>query len=113
VVVSTDDDGKAKVVSGEKNALVWRTSVDFPRSLLQMVISGVHYLLYDPISEAAHFRMIIVMTLNVGYFFAVLSGIFWGEVVFGRLIVLGHIISTTGAKVETEDIIVRDDRDIK
>jgi hypothetical protein len=46
VVVSTNDDGKAKVVSGGKNLLVWRTSVDFPRSLLQMVISGINYLLY-------------------------------------------------------------------
>lgn len=45
VIVSTDDDGKVKVVSGGKNAHVWRTSVDFPRSFLQMVISGVHYLL--------------------------------------------------------------------
>lgn len=46
VVVSTSDDGKAKVVSGGKNLLVWRTSVDIPRSLLQMVISGINYLLY-------------------------------------------------------------------
>lgn len=47
VVISTNDDGKAKVVSGGKNLLVWRTSVDIPRSLLQMVISGINYLLYD------------------------------------------------------------------
>ena len=46
VVVNTNDEGKVKVVSGGKNALVWRTSVDIPRSFLQMVISGVNYLLY-------------------------------------------------------------------
>src|SRR5271154_7159808 len=46
VVVSSQDDGKVKVVSGGRNVLVWRTSVDVPRSLLQMVSSGVNYLLY-------------------------------------------------------------------
>jgi len=46
VVVTTQDNGRVKVVTGEKNARIWRTSVDFPRSLLQMVISGVNYLLY-------------------------------------------------------------------
>ena len=46
VVVSTNDDGKVKVVSGGQNVRVWRTSVDIPRSFLQMVNSGVHYLLY-------------------------------------------------------------------
>jgi hypothetical protein len=51
VVVSTNDDGKVKVVSGGKNVLVWRTSVDFPRSLLQMVISGINYLLYLVLSN--------------------------------------------------------------
>lgn len=48
VVVSTDDDGKVKVVSGGRNILVWRTSVDIPRSFLQMVSSGINYLLYIP-----------------------------------------------------------------
>ena len=47
VVVSSDDDGKVKVVSGGKNVLVWRTYVDVPRSLLQVVNSGVNYLLYE------------------------------------------------------------------
>ena len=46
VVVSSNDDGKVKVVSGGKNVLVWRTSVDVPRSLLQVLSSGVNYLLY-------------------------------------------------------------------
>jgi hypothetical protein len=31
-------------------------------------------------------RMIAVMTLNVGYFFAVLAGLFLGEFAFGRFI---------------------------
>jgi hypothetical protein len=30
--------------------------------------------------------MIAVMTLNVGYFFAVLAGLFFGELGFGRFI---------------------------
>jgi len=41
-------------------------------------------------------RMIIVMTMNVGYFFAVLAGIFFGELVFGRWITGGHLRSSTG-----------------
>jgi len=90
VVVNSQDDGKVKIVSGGRNALVWRTSVDVPRSLLQMVSSGVNYLL-----------MIIVMTLNVGFFFAVLGGVLFGELFFGRLIASGHIRSATGANIET------------
>jgi hypothetical protein len=31
-------------------------------------------------------RMIAVMTLNIGYFFAVLAGLFFGEFAFGRFI---------------------------
>jgi hypothetical protein len=46
-------------------------------------------------------RMIIVMTMNVGYFFAVLAGIFVGELGFGRLITSGHVRASTGANVET------------
>jgi len=41
-------------------------------------------------------RMIIVMTMNVGYFFAVLAGIFFGELVFGRWITGAHLRSPTG-----------------
>jgi hypothetical protein len=33
--------------------------------------------------------MIAVMTLNVGWFFAVLGGIFFGELVFGRYSAVG------------------------
>lgn len=55
-----------------------------------------------PLSMRANvFRMIIVMTLNVGYFFAVLGGILFGELIFGRLISSGHIRSATGANIET------------
>lgn len=45
--------------------------------------------------------MIIVMTMNVGYFFAVLSGIFAGELVFGRLITSAHVGPSTGANIKT------------
>jgi len=89
VVVSSDDDGKVRVVSGGQNAHVWRTSVDIPRAFLQMVNSGVAYLL-----------MIIVMTMNVGYFFAVLSGIFFGELIFGRWASGHHVSSATGTNSE-------------
>lgn len=34
-------------------------------------------------------RMIAVMTLNVGYFFAILGGIFFGELLFGRFVGVG------------------------
>lgn len=42
-----------------------------------------------------------MMTMNVGYFFAVLAGIFFGELFFGRLITSGHVRAATGANVET------------
>jgi hypothetical protein len=45
VVISSFDDGNVRVISGGKNAQVWRTSVDFPRAFLQMVVQGVAYLL--------------------------------------------------------------------
>jgi len=45
--------------------------------------------------------MVIVMTMNVGYFFAVLAGIFVGELGFGRLISSGHARTATGANVES------------
>lgn len=48
VIVSTNDDGKVKVVSGGQNVLIWRTSVDFPRAFIQMINMGVNYLLYIP-----------------------------------------------------------------
>lgn len=43
--------------------------------------------------------MIIVMTMNVGYFFSVLGGIFVGELVFGRLMSGGHVRAATGTQV--------------
>ncbi|RUS31713.1 Ctr copper transporter [Jimgerdemannia flammicorona] len=49
----------------------WR--VDLLRSLFVLLQTFLGYLL-----------MLVVMTLNVGYFFAVLLGVFVGEVVFGR-----------------------------
>jgi hypothetical protein len=45
IVISSQDDGKVKVVSGGKNVLLWHTFVDIPRSFLQFVSSGVQYLL--------------------------------------------------------------------
>lgn len=46
--------------------------------------------------------MIIVMTLNVGYFFAVLAGIFVGELIFGRLISSSH--SRTAKESESTNL---------
>jgi hypothetical protein len=51
--------------------------------------------------QANVFRMITVMTLNVGYFFAVLGGVLFGELIFGRFISSGHIRSATGANIES------------
>ncbi|BFZ58570.1 hypothetical protein PYCC9005_005634 [Savitreella phatthalungensis] len=51
----------------------WRLTVDVPRGLLHFLYAGLGYLL-----------MLIVMTGNAGYFFAVLVGLFIGETAFGR-----------------------------
>ncbi|TGZ82648.1 Ctr-domain-containing protein [Ascodesmis nigricans] len=51
----------------------WRWSVDLPRALFQVVLTGISYLL-----------MLAVMTMNVGYFMSVLAGFFVGELAVGR-----------------------------
>ncbi|KAI0147507.1 Ctr copper transporter [Xylariaceae sp. FL1272] len=51
----------------------WRLSVDPLRAAIDTVIAGVGYLL-----------MLAVMTLNVGYFIAVLFGTFAGSLLVGR-----------------------------
>ncbi|OJJ46061.1 hypothetical protein ASPZODRAFT_152292 [Penicilliopsis zonata CBS 506.65] len=53
----------------------WRLSVDLPRALIFLCISGVSYLL-----------MLAVMTMNVGYFCSVLAGAFLGDLAVGRYI---------------------------
>ncbi|KAJ5684888.1 Ctr copper transporter [Penicillium maclennaniae] len=60
--------------SREKLIQTWRLSVNLPRAALRMLNQGISYLL-----------MIAVMTMNVGFFFAVLVGYFVGELVFGRV----------------------------
>ncbi|KAJ5619345.1 Ctr copper transporter [Penicillium lagena] len=52
----------------------WRVSVNLPRAALRTISQGIAYLL-----------MIAVMTMNVGFFFAVLVGYFMGELIFSRL----------------------------
>ncbi|BFZ64168.1 hypothetical protein YB2330_005307 [Saitoella coloradoensis] len=93
VTASEKQDGEARagsVSSGDTVAsfptsaqayklLPWRMSVDVPRALIQFVIAGVQYLL-----------MLAVMTMNVGYFFAVLGGIFFGELIVGRYTAAFH-----------------------
>ncbi|KAH8703993.1 Ctr copper transporter [Talaromyces proteolyticus] len=51
----------------------WRLSVNLPRAILAYVVQSIAYLL-----------MILVMTMNVGLFFAVTIGFFFGELFFGR-----------------------------
>ncbi|PWY83443.1 copper transporter family protein [Aspergillus heteromorphus CBS 117.55] len=67
---------KVRVVRTVTHApLPWRFSVDLPRALIFLVITGVSYLL-----------MLAVMTMNVGYFCSVLTGAFLGELAVGRFI---------------------------
>ncbi|MCJ1284909.1 hypothetical protein MMC26_004246 [Xylographa opegraphella] len=67
-------DGGKERVDRKQTVEVWRTSVNLPRAALTTVIQGIAYLL-----------MIAVMTMNVGFFFAVLVGYFMGELSFKRL----------------------------
>jgi copper transporter 1 len=61
------------VQAAPRGAVPWRFSVDVPRGALVAVQAGVIYLL-----------MVAVMTMNVGYFMAVLAGTLVGEVAVGR-----------------------------
>jgi hypothetical protein len=61
------------VQAPQKGPVPWRLSVDAPRAGLVTVQAGVMYLL-----------MVAVMTMNVGYFMAVLAGTLLGEMAVGR-----------------------------
>lgn len=108
--VSTDADAKSALLvsaSGvEEDVRVvrrhlratppWRLSVDLPRAIIVTVIAGMGYLLYVGDAEIYHvgvpyreltgrlYRMLAVMTYNVGYFLSVLGGVFLGELFVGR-----------------------------
>ncbi|PWY90462.1 copper transporter family protein [Aspergillus sclerotioniger CBS 115572] len=67
---------KVKVVRKlSHQPLPWRFSVDLPRAIMYLFITGVSYLL-----------MLAVMTMNVGYFCSVLAGAFLGELAVGRFV---------------------------
>ncbi|KAI9163275.1 putative copper transporter crmD [Paramyrothecium foliicola] len=57
----------------------WRLTVDPVRAILDVIIVGVGYML-----------MLAVMTMNVGYFFSVLAGVFVGSLAVGRFSKLDH-----------------------
>ncbi|KAI5867787.1 Ctr copper transporter [Durotheca rogersii] len=57
----------------------WRLSVDPLRAALDTCITGVSYL-----------SMLAVMTMNVGYFLAVLGGTFLGSLLVGRFYSVEH-----------------------
>lgn len=81
-----------KVVKRTSRAVTpFRISVDGPRAVYTLVLTGVGYLLYVNVEvkgplmqELTEFRMLAVMTMNVGYFLSVLAGVFLGELAFGR-----------------------------
>jgi hypothetical protein len=79
----------------KKRPAPWRLSVDLPRALLDTLLAFVGYLLevYPLRCYFADclldFRMLAVMTLNVGYFLSVLSGIYLGSMIAGRYSILG------------------------
>ncbi|KAI5921891.1 Ctr copper transporter family-domain-containing protein [Camillea tinctor] len=74
--ILTENGIEQNVMVVQKNTIharPWRLSVDPLRALLDTLIAGVGYLL-----------MLAVMTLNVGYFLAVLGGTFLGSLLVGR-----------------------------
>jgi Ctr copper transporter family len=68
-----DDDEKVKLNLAGPCLRPWRFSTDGPRAMLDTVVVGVGYLL-----------MLAVMTMNVGYFMAILGGTFLGSLLVGR-----------------------------
>lgn len=62
-----------KVVQAKGGFMPFRLSVDVPRAAVVTVIAAVTYLL-----------MLAVMTMNVGYFFSILLGVFLGDLGLGR-----------------------------
>jgi hypothetical protein len=75
-------------------------SVDFPRVFMYTIFQDVNYLLHGLVCDAADCRMLIVMTMNVEYFLAVLVGISIGEIAFGKVIYSGHSHAAGSANVE-------------
>ncbi|RYP67849.1 hypothetical protein DL771_007026 [Monosporascus sp. 5C6A] len=63
----------------ETHVRPWRLSVDPLRAALDTCIAGVGYLL-----------MLAVMSMNVGYFLAVLAGTFLGSLLVGRFNLFGE-----------------------
>ncbi|OAG06198.1 uncharacterized protein CC84DRAFT_754388 [Paraphaeosphaeria sporulosa] len=90
-IASTRGDNQAHLYTDEYKGAhrPWRANEAVALGAMDVVIAGVSYLLYVSsrvrvLPSLTDFRMIAVMTMNVGYFLSVLAGVFIGSMAFGR-----------------------------
>jgi hypothetical protein len=74
-----------------KGTMPWSVTTDGPRAVIDTAIAGILYLLYATSFVSLGMALLLtlssmlsIMTMNVGYFISVLSGIFLGSLLVGR-----------------------------